>query len=200
MGRSGARKMAGGSGVSGGLACREHADPLRLAAKPKARQALARQRAALQRGHSLEWLYNAKRINQGQYAAACKIRGLCAQVEGQTGSVDLGAARVDCSVRARDWLMLGTCEAREVLQRIGARLGPDQAYAVFAIAGRGISVQETALAFEEDDAKRAAGKPSRATRDYVGRLMRDGLAHAAFELGLAVEAGPTHKRIFAMEW
>ena len=160
----------------------DNTDPLRLTASKKAQKQEKLRRAKYQRGQSLEWLYNNKHINKQQYLAGCKIRALFAECEGQASSIDFTQPRVDCSRKVRDWLMVSTTEAHRTLEQIAALLGPDQSQAVFAIAGQGLSMTEAALAFEENEDKREAGMPSRATRDYVSRLARNGLGHVAEEL------------------
>ncbi|WP_109314762.1 hypothetical protein [Pseudovibrio ascidiaceicola] len=155
----------------------DNTDPLRLHAPKKAQKQERLRRAKYQRGQALEWLFNNKHINKQQYLAGCKIRALFAECEGQASSIDLMQPRVDCSRKVRDWLMVSTTEAHKTLERVAALLGPDQTQAVFAIAGQGLSITEAAVAFEENDEKREAGTPSRATRDYVSRLMRNGLGH-----------------------
>ncbi|KZK96427.1 hypothetical protein PsAD5_02620 [Pseudovibrio sp. Ad5] len=160
----------------------KNTDPLRLRGTKKEQKQEVLRRAKYQRGQALEWLYNNKHITKLQYLAGCKIRALYAECEGQASSIDFTQPRVDCSRKVRDWLLVSTTDANRTLERIAALLGPDQSQAVFAIAGQGLSITEAAIGFEENEAKREAGTPSRATRDYVSRLARNGLGHVAGEV------------------
>lgn len=163
----------------------ENTDPLRLTAAKQARKAEARRRLGYQRGAHLEWLFNNRKIGKAQYLAGCRVRALFAENLGQLKSLDLSNDRVDGGKPDRDYLLVSASGAEKMLTQLGQRLGPDLAFVLFRVVGMGCSVQEVAAYFSDRETEGAA---DRASKDYCGRLLKDGLNHAAFFFGLATRA------------
>lgn len=159
--------------------------------KPASKEA---SRPPYTRGNHLEWLKNRGQLSDAQYRAGCQIRALFAEKEGRAKSLDLLNDRVDGGGGSRDFLFVATVDADRKLKALARFLGVDQACAVFLVVGLGLSVAAVVDQFEDGKQEKDA-KASRATSDYVGRLVRSGLSHAAFHFGYAVR-GPdrtTHR-------
>ncbi|MBD8894027.1 hypothetical protein [Roseibium litorale] len=166
----------------------ENADPLRLTASKVERKKEASRRMGYQRGAYLEWLYNKHIIGEAQYLAGCRVRALFVERQGYSKSLDLVNPRVDGGKIDRDFLLVATTDAERMLKVLSTKLGQDQTFVVFCVLGLGFSIQEVAAHFVDQGKEGKSEKVDKATKDYCGRLFRDGLNHAAFFFGYAVAA------------
>ncbi|MBD8875422.1 hypothetical protein [Roseibium polysiphoniae] len=169
----------------------DNTDPLRLTSAKQARTKEAARRAGYQRGAYLEWLYNNRKIKKAQYLAGCRVRALFAEREGRAKSMDLSNDRVDGGNPERDFLRVATLDADRSLKDLAAALGPDQAFVLFHGIGLGLPIQEVAAYFVEPDKVGKSETVDRISKDYCGRLIKDGLHHAAFFFGYATRAAET---------
>ncbi len=163
----------------------ENVDPLRISGTKAEKKRGAFRRSTYQRGNHLEWLMNRRHITEAQYKAGCRLRAIFVEAQGHIRSLDLTNDRVDGGKPARDFLFVGTTDAERSLIRLRASLGIDQAFVLFAIVGIGMSIEETAESFMETPGQ---GKPDKATKTFCGRLLNEGLHHAAFFFGYAMRA------------
>jgi len=146
-------------------------------------------RPASTRGNHLEWLKDRGQISDCQYQAGCQIRALFVEKEGRAKSLDLTNDRVDGGGAGdRDFLFVATCDADRKLKDLARSLGVDQAFAVFLVVGLGYPIKHVLEDFETVAPENRTAAWEKRVSKHVGQLVKSGLSHAAFFLGLAARA------------